>query len=585
MTTLIPKYDQGATGAVNRPFDQKLAESVSVLDFGADRTGVTSSTTAFQNAINSLTSGGQIVVPAGTYYLATTVTVNNNITFIGQGTASIITSNAATTLSNTVDGSFCASSKSNIAFKDLKFTCRTTGNFRIKLILCSNVVIDGCYFTGDLTSGELAEQCVYVGGSANVTVQNTTFLNWRDAVYICKDNHSTGTSSGYVAVTNSFFEQINHGLNHRYPTGVYVYFGEDTLVTNCTFKNIKPSLIDPSYAGYGVYEGDGTSLSVTVNGCKFIDDDGIVTSASRGVAFQEADQGQVTGCYFSGLTEGFAYAAINTEIVGNTFANCKQAITAYSSGILPQSLLISSNNIVTCPGGNGIQVGGTGNANFVSCLISNNYIKNCLTAGISIQEANYSQIIGNTIIDCNTSDGTSTDFNIGISYYGPVYGFVDGNSVINTATGKMRYGISGYATSYNIIVTQNNYIKDMITGATFNTRVAAPTFGTWMQGTKFYYWNATSGSVEGTVCTVTSKSTTGTIASSSNSLTVASGTGFTNGNYITVTGAGAAGADLITTITSGGGTTTLVLGATASTSVTGAVVTTAGTWKNYGVIA
>jgi hypothetical protein len=35
MTTLVPKYDQGATGAVNRPFNEKLAEFISVKDFGA----------------------------------------------------------------------------------------------------------------------------------------------------------------------------------------------------------------------------------------------------------------------------------------------------------------------------------------------------------------------------------------------------------------------------------------------------------------------------------------------------------------------------------------------------------------------
>ena len=37
MTTLVPKYDQGATGAVNRPFNEKLQEFVSAEDFdGAD---------------------------------------------------------------------------------------------------------------------------------------------------------------------------------------------------------------------------------------------------------------------------------------------------------------------------------------------------------------------------------------------------------------------------------------------------------------------------------------------------------------------------------------------------------------------
>ena len=40
MATLIPKYDQGATGAVNRAINLKLAESVSVADFGATGNGI-----------------------------------------------------------------------------------------------------------------------------------------------------------------------------------------------------------------------------------------------------------------------------------------------------------------------------------------------------------------------------------------------------------------------------------------------------------------------------------------------------------------------------------------------------------------
>lgn len=64
MTTLVPKYDQGDTGAVNRPFNKKLQETVSVLDFGADPTGVADSTTAFTNA---LAATGSIYVPVGEY--------------------------------------------------------------------------------------------------------------------------------------------------------------------------------------------------------------------------------------------------------------------------------------------------------------------------------------------------------------------------------------------------------------------------------------------------------------------------------------------------------------------------------------
>lgn len=56
MTTLIPKYDQGAAGAVNRPFNQKLAETITVEDFGAVGDGTTDDSAAF-TAMLVATSG------------------------------------------------------------------------------------------------------------------------------------------------------------------------------------------------------------------------------------------------------------------------------------------------------------------------------------------------------------------------------------------------------------------------------------------------------------------------------------------------------------------------------------------------
>lgn len=81
MTTLIPKYDQGATGAVNRPINLKLAEQVSVLDFGADPTGVADSTTAFTNA---QTASKNVFIPAGTYLLDG-LRIQNGVNLIGAG--------------------------------------------------------------------------------------------------------------------------------------------------------------------------------------------------------------------------------------------------------------------------------------------------------------------------------------------------------------------------------------------------------------------------------------------------------------------------------------------------------------------
>jgi hypothetical protein len=55
---------QAGTGAITRNMQDKARESVSVLDFGADSTGATDSTDAFNAAI---ATGVSVYVPAGTY--------------------------------------------------------------------------------------------------------------------------------------------------------------------------------------------------------------------------------------------------------------------------------------------------------------------------------------------------------------------------------------------------------------------------------------------------------------------------------------------------------------------------------------
>jgi len=77
-------YRNPLNGAVDRTVRDKLAESVSVKDFGAKGDGVTDDTTAIQAALN-LVGAHRIVFPAGTYLISATLWVHSNTAIAGEG--------------------------------------------------------------------------------------------------------------------------------------------------------------------------------------------------------------------------------------------------------------------------------------------------------------------------------------------------------------------------------------------------------------------------------------------------------------------------------------------------------------------
>jgi len=76
-------------GAVPRTVHQKLQEIVSLLDFGADPTGVSDCAGAFDSATSEVSANGGIVhVPAGTYSVSRQIVVPSKVTLVGEGIAS-----------------------------------------------------------------------------------------------------------------------------------------------------------------------------------------------------------------------------------------------------------------------------------------------------------------------------------------------------------------------------------------------------------------------------------------------------------------------------------------------------------------
>lgn len=76
-------FTQTGTGATQRTLDSKIKDTVSILDFGADPTGAVDATTAIQNAVNAVTTGGTVLVPGSGYNMTGTVVINKPVRILG----------------------------------------------------------------------------------------------------------------------------------------------------------------------------------------------------------------------------------------------------------------------------------------------------------------------------------------------------------------------------------------------------------------------------------------------------------------------------------------------------------------------
>jgi hypothetical protein len=465
---------------------------VNVLDFGADSTGVMSSSIAFQAAIDSLTNGGSVYVPQGTYLLDVSngVLFDNNITMFGDGAASVIQFGTQDSLK--------ADGKSNIVIQNVKFKSE---NARVYFKACTNVKLIDCLGDGIRTSGgNLTQQGFWFDGCNDVLIQNPYFQNYRDCIYFAKNG---ATPCGIVRVQGGRIEQTTHGSGMAYPTGVYTVDAQYTYVENVTFLNIKPSSdAGVGATGYGVYEGDGTDGNldlVSVKNCTFIDNDGYTAYPMIGILIAIAKLGDVDNCTFKGAFQGFAYGA-RTQKIQNCLFDGSYVYTGATTGITNYKNQLFSNNIFQNINAFPLIVQNGAPPLVESTLIVGNTFQNC-AYGAWVFNATYGNFIGNKFIDCNTAGSNANDFTQGaIVFEGPQQGFVDGNIVMNLNNGLSDYAVVSAVTAHGIVVTANNYFKGMLVGPMKRPLTAPPTTYTWQVGASIYNWSPSAGSAPGWVC-------------------------------------------------------------------------------------
>jgi len=222
MTTLIPKYDEGATGAVNRPFNLKLQESVSVMDFGAVGDGIVDDTVAVQAALDS---GKNIVFPQGTYLISDPL----DITTAGQilsGTGGVLRRATGAIESNYI---FNATSINNLTFQGLQFTVQTgtthaqEGGF-ILLTTCNFIKVIDCSFNGKIpgltTETESIFSAVNTPGCNHILIIGNKFSYIFGNCCGANNNVGSGVYGVDVSITgNSFYNIVDTGIGNW--TGAY----------------------------------------------------------------------------------------------------------------------------------------------------------------------------------------------------------------------------------------------------------------------------------------------------------------------------------------------------------------------------
>ena len=477
--------------------------TANVLDFGADSTGVVSSTSAFIAAVASLTNGGVVYVPAGSYLIDAIIELNNNIIVQGVGNASVILSK--TVGENTGrNGLFYADNKNGVGLRDLKITVFANWGIRSKFVNCNTVKIDNVFFNGDFQLGtDIAAFPCWIAGSGDVVIQNCVFKNCVDSVYICRTQWDTGTDSYNVTVRDCLFFQDNRGLTSLYPCGIYVYYGRDTVVNNCKFRNIKPATTGIGQIGYGIYEGDGDAVSVNISNCEFLNDDGVSSAyPMTAVLTATTETLLLEGCTMKGpFLFGAAISGKHLQVNDCLFNGCSTGISTYgSAGILVLTALVTSCSFIDIEL-NPIIFGNSA-SNYTYSLAEGNSFYNAGYGAIYFRFTEYGEARDNVIINCNRLNSTDSFSHAGIIYFGSIAGLCDGNSVRNTDVGgQAKYGVSVASATNTVVVTSNNSFTNMRTGSVFNVLIAPPTIGTWPVGQFIYNWSPSAGGTPGWVCT------------------------------------------------------------------------------------
>lgn len=370
MTTLISKFDlknggSVPTGAVNRAINLKLAETVSVLDFGAVGDGLTDNTSSIQAAINyGISSGKAIFIPAGTYLLDGTLTGGANLYLFGEGVGLTILKKKSATTGHILD-IYGTSNKSNIeishiefqvngidsgiwseyvtnfyihdcAFSDIPYWGIAVGvqNGADATIRNSNVLIERCTFTNITVTYE----GILIFNSQDVTIRDCRFVTGTTSIGIgiyqnveritvdnCYFNINIGLyysiSCNNITVTNSKFIGCNAGVKgaNQSDNGAFgAVATQNLIINNCIFEDCT-----------GVACGIGAVWDGVISNCLFLNNLQQALVINSGNVPVNANPKNISFCGCTFRNNGISFGGVVTGYAAAMFITSAQNCSFY----------------------------------------------------------------------------------------------------------------------------------------------------------------------------------------------------------------------------------------------------------------
>ena len=268
-------YSQGASGSVSRTVAAKLQESVSVLDFGADPTGVADSTAAFTNTGSGSRNGH---VPQGAYDIAAAPTLSNGVfaidagvTLTGAGASSVPMTNSSGGRQLMHANALATDFATYAVRRNANYTGGTAGfvssGFRVDSYVSSGAANYEWAITGVVHNSATGGQNVGVYGQGN-QLTSTTGPTWGMVSEAIDQSGQSNPTNALIGIEVDC--RANNTDTHNNRIGIHVVASRFSTAAGTSAQIGIGILIDNNNDGTNTTLGTGIFLGNTGGGaCQF----------------------------------------------------------------------------------------------------------------------------------------------------------------------------------------------------------------------------------------------------------------------------------------------------------------------------